>query len=108
MSTAKRIFLVLILVTGLAPFASGQEYRGSIGGQITDQSGEAIAGARVALVNIGTNTRLESTSDADGNYRFRLLPPADYRLEVEAQGFRRVRQDTITVNIGDVLKLDFK
>ena len=112
MSTRKRLTVLLVFVFFLTLLisinASAQEYRGSVGGQVLDQSGGVVAGARVSIIHVGTNTRLENTTDAEGNYRFRLLPPGDYRVEVEAQGFRRVRQDLITVNIGDALKLDFK
>lgn len=63
------------------------QFRGSLRGTVTDPQGAAVPGAKATLVNTDTNFTLVSTSDANGLYQFNALPPAPYRLTVEAQGF---------------------
>ena len=84
-----RFFLTGILfgLIFLATAASAQ-YRASLRGTITDPSGAAVSGAKVTLTNTATNNTLVSTSDANGLYQFNALPPAPYKLDVEAQGFK--------------------
>ena len=64
------------------------QFRGSIRGTVTDPSGQAVSGATVTLENKDTAQKLVSTSDTNGIYQFNALPPAPYRVTVEAQGFK--------------------
>jgi hypothetical protein len=54
---------------------------------VTDPQGAAVSGAKVTLGNTDTNVTLVSISDANVLYQFNALPPAPYRLTIEAQGF---------------------
>jgi hypothetical protein len=71
----------------LASSASAQ-FRASLRGTVTDQSGAAVAGAKVTLVDKSTSRSIVSTSDANGIYQFNALPVAPYRLSAEAAGFK--------------------
>jgi hypothetical protein len=85
-SHANRFFLLLISMTLFTGILQAQ-FRGSLRGTVTDPQGAAVPGAKATLVNTDTNFTLVSTSDANGLYQFNALPPAPYRLTVEAQGF---------------------
>ena len=111
MLSPKRLLIGALAVGFLAFFSvitQAQEFRGSISGQVTDQSGAIVAGATVSAVNLATNTRSDTTTDAEGNYTIRLLQPGDYRIEVQAPGFKKVIRSGIQVQVQDALKLDFK
>src|SRR5215472_13659247 len=85
---------VLVLVLGLT-FASAalpQTSSTSLQGTVTDQSGAAIAGATVSLVNTESKTERTMVSDAQGEYRFLLLSPGTYTLRVSAKGFAGYEQ----------------
>ncbi len=63
-------------------------------GQVRAAGGVPIPKAVVRLTQDATNQVRVLTSDANGNYAFRLLPPGSYTLSVEAPNFqaKRVRE----------------
>lgn len=73
------------------------QYRASLRGTVIDPQGAAVTGAKVTLTNTDTNQTLESTSDANGIYQFNALPPAPYKLTVEATGFKQKVLDHVTI-----------
>jgi Carboxypeptidase regulatory-like domain len=64
----------------------------SLRGTVTDPSGSAVAGATVALANVGSKTERTMTSGPQGEYSFLFLPPGTYTLAVNAKGFAGYRQ----------------
>jgi len=67
-------------------FAQGTS---SVGGTVSDPQGNVVAGATVKLVSVGTGTSRTQTTSDNGVFTFDLIAPGDYRLEVEATGFKR-------------------
>ncbi len=95
-------FLMMLL----APAVYAQ-FNASLRGVVTDSQGAVVPGATVTLVNQSTNESMTATTDADGNYTFNALPPANFSLTVEHAGFKKkvIGQITITpeqVNTFDV------
>lgn len=84
----------LFAVTLLAPIclrARPQDYR--VAGTVHDQSGAAIAGAKVTL-RAGTLSATQTTND-HGHFEFANLPAASGTVTVEAQGFSQVEKNWI-------------
>jgi len=80
--------------------AFGQaEYKGSIGGVITDPSGAVIPGATVTITENGTNASKTVKTQAAGNYLFPNLRPSSYTLKAEAQGFRAVERKDVILQV---------
>ena len=92
-----RLTFVLMLAGLAALPAYPQQVNGTITGSVTDQSGAAIPGVQVRLSNIETGIQRMSSSGADGNYRFLVIPPGKYSVDVSHQGFKAVRRDGIIV-----------
>jgi outer membrane receptor protein involved in Fe transport len=66
--------------------------KGFIIGQVTERtSGQPIAGARISVKN-----GVETTSDADGNFRLEIEPGV-YDLEISASGFAPIIKNQIGV-----------
>src|SRR5690349_216544 len=61
---------------------------GSIFGTVTDPSGSVLPGAKLTLTNTAQGVQNKATSDSKGAYTFPSLPVGQYRLQVEAPGFR--------------------
>ncbi len=93
-----------MLLSSFGAFA--QTFYGSIVGTVNDSSGAAVAQAAVNLVNTGTADRRTGRTDGDGNYQFVNLPPGQYRVEVERQGFRRLVRENVTVEVQSVVRID--
>lgn len=93
-----KIRLILLLLL-LSVSLWAQTVRSSIGGTVTDSSGGALASTRVQLVQVETNQTRSATTNQRGDFTFTLLPPGEYRLEVERDGFRKhVQRLTLLVN----------
>jgi ankyrin repeat protein len=86
--------------------ASSRESRASLSGVITDPHGAVIAGASVTLVNAETKVAFNSTTSDDGAYKFYLLQPGRYLLNVDATSFAKTEPREFTLNSEDVLTED--
>jgi len=71
------------LILGLAFFASPAfaQQTGDITGQVTDATGAGIAGVSIEARGDVLPQARTTTSAANGQYRFRLLPPGSYELK---------------------------
>src|SRR6266446_3742067 len=78
----------------------------SIAGFVKDPSGAAITGAKLTLANVATNAKMEAVSDNNGGFQFLQLAPAVYSLVVESQGFKRVTEQNIVVQVDQITHLD--
>jgi hypothetical protein len=83
-----------------------QEFRGQIGGAITDPSGASIPGAQITITNIATNIASTTLANEAGSYTILYLVPGRYAVLVEAPGFKKLVRQGIEVRVGDALKLD--
>lgn len=103
--------LVLTLCFSLGLFA--QSYRGGVRGAVKDAGGATVPGAKVALVDVGTNVARNTVTNDAGEYVFNAVEPADYKVVVEFPGFKKLErpvrigtQEFLTIDIalevGDV------
>ena len=77
----------------VAATAGAQVQTGSIAGVVSDTSGAVLPGV---VVTISGDRLIEGTqsftTDTTGAYRFDRLPPGDYRIKFELQGFKTVER----------------
>ncbi|MGB9147222.1 MAG: TonB-dependent receptor [Acidobacteriaceae bacterium] len=99
--------VILMLALVCMPRLSAQTATGSIVGTVTDQTGGVIVKASVTLTDVDTNQVIRTVAtDQRGYYALTLLPPATYRLSVEANGFRQFLQSGIKLDVGATLTVD--
>src|SRR5579864_2959041 len=91
-----RVFLAALFSVCLA---LAQQITGSVTGTVTDPAGAAVSGASVKLTNTGTDATQSVTTDADGNFRFLLLPPGNYSVQVSSPGFKSYVRAGIVVEV---------
>src|SRR5579864_4211508 len=91
-----RVFLAALFSVCLA---LAQQITGSVTGTVTDPAGAAVSGASVKLTNTGTGAVESANTDADGNFRFLLLPPGNYSVQVSAPGFKSFVRAGIVVEV---------
>jgi Carboxypeptidase regulatory-like domain/TonB dependent receptor-like, beta-barrel len=80
----------------------------SIEGLISDQHGAVIAGAVINLHNDGIGVTRRAITDLSGRYQIAAIPIGDYRLEVQAQGFRTAILQHVRIEVGRKLTQDFQ
>ncbi len=94
-----RLIQVSCLLVLLGSFAFSQSSNTSLSGVVKDPQGNVLARASVVLTNTATATARSQKTGPEGRYSFDLLTPGDYKLEVQAPGFRRQLMANIHVLI---------
>jgi hypothetical protein len=102
----KIIVLVLLFAFVAAGAAAQQANTATVLGTVVDSSGGALPGATVTLTHLATNTAVDVTTDARGQYRTPPLRIGEYEVGAQLDGFRRVVRRGVTLNIGDVRNID--
>ncbi|HEX6973594.1 MAG TPA: TonB-dependent receptor [Vicinamibacterales bacterium] len=100
-------FIMTMIVLGVmalaGPNAFAQQTTGSITGRIVDAQGAAVPGVTVTGKNTQTGFTRVDVSDAEGIYRLNALPVGTYDLLAELQGFSKVENKGIVLNVGQTL-----
>ena len=96
--------LVLSLVLPLC----GQRILGEFTGTVTDPSQAAVAGAKVVAVDAATGRSWTAQTNESGVYRLVSLPAgSDFEVRLEQPGFKTAKQQRLTLDVGEVKRLDF-
>jgi Carboxypeptidase regulatory-like domain len=91
---------VLLILLSVSPATQGQVSTGSVSGSVVDAQKGMVVAAEIKLTNKQTNEEHKTVSDANGAFRFTLLPPGNYLLEVNKEGFRKLRLEDVPVRVG--------
>ena len=100
--------VAIVLITATASVSGAQSTTGSILGDITDSSGAVLAGAAVRVTISSTGASRETETNDVGAYRFAGLPPSNYTLDVQLDGFRAVTASDVVVPIAGEVKIDLE
>lgn len=76
-------------------FTEDKPSRLTIKGVIKDEKGAPVAGAKIALVELG----LSATSDPEGSYGFDLIPIGRYQLRVNWRTEKGVKGKIVEINV---------
>ncbi|GAC1702891.1 MAG: hypothetical protein NVS9B4_09360 [Candidatus Acidiferrum sp.] len=98
---------LLLLLISVTP-AHAQLAGANLSGVVSDESGAAVAGAKVSIKNLANGSVREVSTNADGLYSAPNLAPAAYEVTVTATGFGSVTQKGLTLTVGSQQALDFK
>ena len=97
--------LVLCLFAPLA-FTQSKE-TGAIVGNVKDEEGTALPGVVVTVTSPNLMGARTYTTTAQGEYRFPALPPGEYVVKAELQGFATVVQEKVRLTTTTRLTIDF-
>jgi len=100
--------LAVFAVLALASSAFAQVQFSQFTGTVTDQTGAAIASAKVTAKNPATDLSLTATTNSSGNYTIREVPPGVYKVTVEAAGFKSYTDNGVTASAGTISHVDIK
>jgi len=109
-----RSLFVLALIFVLAPlsvvqdaaWAQSQATTGVIEGVAVDESGAAIPGVAVTLINTATNYEQTLVTDASGRFRGLALPLGPYEVTASLEGFATLVRDGIQLSVGRTVSLN--
>ena len=99
--------LSLFMLSILLPTRSAaQGIGGGIVGRVKDQSDAVVPAALVQLTNTSTGQLRALSTDNEGNYEAREIPPGQYNLTVFKAGFNTVKVADVILSVGQVLHLE--
>jgi hypothetical protein len=83
--------LLLVLTIGIvASVAFAQAGpTGSLSGAVSDPTGASVSGAKITAVHSETGLSRNATADAEGRWTIPVLPTGNYKITVEATGFKK-------------------
>src|SRR5262245_31857177 len=103
---------ILLFIVCLAPMisvlAQSQATTGNIEGRVLDPKDAAVPGATITATNQQTGLAKTTSSDSEVNYRRTLLPPGQYTVRANGQGFSPAETLDVTVTVGGKSTLDVK
>jgi hypothetical protein len=97
--------LVLFLSCNVA-YAQSSAADAQLNGSVRDQTGSVIPKAAVTLRNVDTNQIYKTASNGVGFYILTNVPPGNYELTAESQGFAKYSQTGIALRVAQVATID--
>ena len=83
-----------------------QTSQGTIQGGVFDQSGGAVAGAMVTVIDVARGVTRTLTADGAGQYIANDLTPGTYTVRAGAKGFQTVEHPGVLVEVGQNIRVD--
>ncbi len=85
-----------------------QDTTATIAGQVQDASGGGIPGARVTAHNQQTGLERSVVTGESANYTLPLIPIGTYDVAAEKEGFRKLLQTGVILQLDQHARVDFK
>src|ERR1700758_4117656 len=101
------ILLIVLLGASFWDSVSAQTETGRILGNVTDQTGAAVAGASVTVTDLERGTTRIITTTQAGEYVVPNLESGSYKVRVESKGFRSTERTGIQVSVASDAEIDF-
>jgi hypothetical protein len=107
LSTKTRHLWQLLLLGALfcASITAQMNVTGTISGNVTDPSGQAIAAAKINVTNTNTSESRSVTANEVGAFNLLALQPGSYNLRVEHPGFKAYERRGVVVSANERVAL---
>ena len=106
MRNTSKLLIAFVALTLAAGGLMAQTTRGDIQGKVVGDDGLALPGVTVTIESpdmIGTKT---TVTDANGGFKFLVIPPGTYKATFSLSGFQTQEQGGIVVPIGSTARVD--
>ncbi len=106
MRNTGKLLITFLALTLAAGGLMAQTTRGDIQGRVVGDDGLALPGVTVTIESpdlIGTKT---TVTDANGQFKFLVIPPGTYKATFSLSGFQTQEQGGINVPIGSTARVD--
>src|SRR5215472_12404599 len=99
----QRFLAYSILFFAVAAIAPAQAPTATLAGAVKDSTGAVVPGTSVVARNVATNQAWTGQSGSNGEFTIPNLPPGQYTLTAEKEGFRKLEQIGIELQIDDTV-----
>src|SRR5580704_13648033 len=104
--SAAALFAAFLAVLLLCLPLFSQTSQGTVEGGVFDQSGGAIVGATVTVIDVSRGVTRALTTDGAGQYVATNLTPGTYTVRAEAKGFQTMEHSGVLVEVGQSIRVD--
>ena len=106
MSSLFRLVCLLLCSAIFASHLTAQENvnSASVGGRVTDPSGDVVQGAQVTVRQTDTNLTRSILTDEEGRFRFPYLRVGPYEIKVQAKDFAEATR-LLSLTVGSAYEL---
>jgi hypothetical protein len=98
---------MLLLLLSLCRTLGAQEFRATLTGVVTDESGAVMGKADVLAINNATQQTYKATTTRQGTYYIPYVIPGTYTVKVSFNGFNTEVQDDVLVQASEYRGLNF-
>ena len=106
-TAATRTLAIFLMLSALCFPAWAQSTAGRILGTISDPSGASVAGATVIVTDVDRGISRTLTTDGAGAYAAPDLSPGNYKIQVEAKGFKTSERPNVVIEVATDVRADF-
>jgi len=106
MKVSGKILIAFLACTLASGALLAQTTRGDIQGRVGDEQGTALPGVTVSIKSDALIGAQSTVTDAQGTYKFLVLPPGTYTVTFSLSGYQTRTQENIGVNIGSTTRVD--
>ena len=99
------MLLGAILVLSSGPVMA-QAVNATLLGTVADRSGGVVAGAKIVITEMKTGVSRATTTNDSGNYEFPDLPPGQYEVAVEGEGFKKSVRSGVHVLVNSDVRVN--
>jgi hypothetical protein len=97
--------LILLVLLSSYRVASQSKQAGEIRGTVMDASSAVVADVKVVITNVLTGVSQQLTTDSTGIYEAPFVPPGEYSLTFEKDGFKTYVRNGIVLHV-ETIKVD--
>ena len=105
MVKSRLVLLLTVSLLLLLPAAHAQTPTATLVGTVQDTSGAVIPGAAVVARNVATDLRWTGVSGNSGEFTIPNLPPGQYTVTAEKDGFRKLEESGLELQIDQTARL---
>src|SRR5258708_37673126 len=106
-SIARGLTMFATLALSVGGFTARAQLAGAtLAGQVLDQSGSAVAAAKLVIKNNATGEVRTATTNAKGLYSAQSLQPGIYSITVSAPGFATHVEQSVELTVGATREID--
>ena len=91
----------LLLINFLQADVSAQSASATLSGTVMDQDGAVVPGVNIAVISIAQGFQRSTTTSDEGIFVVPLLPPGNYTVKAEHEGFTTAEVRDVILNVND-------
>ncbi|MGH9972080.1 MAG: carboxypeptidase regulatory-like domain-containing protein [Pyrinomonadaceae bacterium] len=104
---ASCLLLMFFLVTNHSSLITvqAQSTTATLTGTIVDPNGAVVPDVNIAVISIAQGFQRLTKSDGEGKFIVAILPPGNYTVKAERQGFTTAEVRDVVLNVNDQVKI---